>query len=379
MFDANTLVTEYANLVGWRQYRDTTQINLPTSLTDTTTGEYYQQKHAALRLDYIQTLLPSDFPLQDYLRQVITESTVEMFNDFLNSRMKEKYGKTLLDSKVLLNRYGFRTDAIANQNRFVGIQIRLRTAEGLTAIINQLGLQFTGNDTFNIYLFHSSKQQPLNVFEVTTNSNGFWKWVDYNQVLKAFDDLNYLGGVFVLGYYQEDIGGNAINYTNFNWKNGVCGTCNDQYYKLWVEYQKYMTFCPLYVPQGDYIKGEMFDLQKAFYVYDQSYGLNFRTSVMCDFTQFFKENKRSFKDALQWKVVTKVLNMMKFSQQINSIEHELKIMIIRDLEGDSETTFENLPQLYFDALDAVKFNTSNINSFCLDCEERRQGPSYTAM
>ena len=91
---------------------------------------------------------------------------------------------------------------------------------------------------------------------------------------------------------------------------------------------------------------EMFDMNDMFYEKTQSWGMNLRFSVQCDWTDFFVQNKFVFKNLLALKVVQKILNMMKFSQQINHIEENIKMMIIRDLEGDIDTKLKNIPTLY---------------------------------
>jgi hypothetical protein len=67
---------------------------------------------------------------------------------------------------------------------------------------------------------------------------------------------------------------------------------------------------------------------------------------------------------------------MKFSQQINAIEENIKMMIIRDLEGDIETKLTNIPSQYNKELKAVSFNISGINAKCLGCEDQNTSPSY---
>ena len=60
MFKSSIVVPEYANLLGWREHHDPNEVSLPVTLTVTETGEYYQQKHPALRLDLIQALIPEN-------------------------------------------------------------------------------------------------------------------------------------------------------------------------------------------------------------------------------------------------------------------------------------------------------------------------------
>ncbi|MCK5643279.1 MAG: hypothetical protein KAJ19_20895, partial [Gammaproteobacteria bacterium] len=101
-----------------------------------------------------------------------------------------------------------------------------------------------------------------------------------------------------------------------------------------------------------------------------------KLSVQCDLTDFFVQNKYVFKNLLGLKVVQKVLAVMKFSQQINHIEENIKHMIIRDMEGDIDTKLVNIPTRYHRELKAVAFNTSGINSKCLGCIDEGYAPVY---
>ncbi len=376
MFKSNIVVPAYKNLLGWRQFHDNS-IQIANGLTTTETGEYYQQKHPALQLDIIQTLISPNLPLDTYLENTVTDATNEIFNDLLQYRQLNQYGKTLLETSVLLNRYGWTQDTITNQGRFVGMQIRTQDLTGLKAIIDEVGLQFSGEETFNLYLFHSSKSDPLQVVEVTTNGNANWNWKKIDWELSSFSPQQFYGGVFIVGYYQDEITSNAINYTNFNWDSGVCGGCNDPHISVWRSIRKNFHVYPLYVPAGSFGEvGKMFDLEKAIYSNNQSFGMNFKFTVQCDLTNFFVQNKFVFKNLLALKVVHKILNDMKFSQQINAIEENIKMMIIRDLEGDIETKLTNIPSQYNKELKAVSFNISGINAKCLGCEDQNTSPSY---
>lgn len=375
MFNSPKVVEAYKNLIGWRQYQDNS-IVLPLSLTTTDSGEYYQQKHSALQLDIIQSLIPSNLPLEDYLLNTVTDATNEMFNDLLQYRQLSEYGKTLLEQSVLLNRYGMASDAIMNQSRFVFMQIRVKDLTGVQAMINEIGLQFVGVEDFKLYLFHSSKSEPLKEIDVTTTGSSTWKWSKEDLELSSFVSEEYQGGVFLLGYYQDDLASNAINYTSFNWDAGVCGGCNDSHITTWRSINKNFHIYPGYVPAGSFTVAEMPDMNKIIYTNNESWGMNFKMSVRCDLTDFFIQNKFAFKNLLALKVVYKVLQDMKFSQQINSIEENVKMMIIRDLEGDVDTKLMNIPTQYNKELKAVSFNTSGINSKCLGCIDSGYAPTY---
>lgn len=377
MFNSTIVVPAFKNLLGWRQHHDTGDINLPGTHTTTETGEYYQQKHPALRLDIIQTLIPDNQVLTEYLTEVVQDSTNEMLNDLLSYRQVSNYGKTLLETTTLLNKYGWINDKITNLSRFVGFQIRAKSVTGLKMVIQEIGLQMDSVEDLTMYLYHSQKKDPVTTFNLTTQGGGQWDWNSDNQVdLASFKEEYYNGGVFILGYYQDDLNGSAINYTNFDFEKGVCGSCNSSHAREWKSIKGHFHIFPLYVPDGSYVVGEMFDLNDAIYDKDHSFGMNLRLKVECDLTEFFIQNKFHFKNLLAYKVVHKVLNMMKFSQEINAIEENIKHMIIRDLEGDIDTKLMNIPTLYHKELKSVNFNIEGINSKCLPCTASGYAPTY---
>lgn len=379
MFEADILYPHYTNLLGWKQHYDALDFQIEASLTTSETGEFYQQKHPAMDLAVIRSILPKGRTLDGYLTEKVKDSIAEMFNDVLQYRQVNNYGKTLLQNATLLNKIGWKNDTIVNQNRFVGFQIRLKATGGLKLTINEIGTQFEGVDNFNLYLFHSSKEDYIKKIEVTTSGNFSWKWQIEQLVIEAFNSEEYYGGAFVLGYYQEDLTTVAVNYSNFDWNIGECSLCSPSRHVMWNSIAEYFHIFPLYVPQGSFVKEKMFNLQEAFFVSDQSFGLNLRLSVNCDLTQFFIDNKIHFKNLLAIKVVHKVLYDMKFSQQTNYIEENLKMMIIRDLEGDKETNYLNTLQQYNREMKAIQYNIGGINDLCLPCEETAYVPTVGSM
>lgn len=376
MFTADLIIPEYKNLIGWRQHTNNTEFQIDVALTSTESGEYFQQKHPALRLDIIRATIPDGLDLSEYLETKVRDASVEMFNDLIQYRQLKNLGKTLLAQAQLLNRYGWLNDKITNENRFVGYQIRLDSVTGLQAVINQIGFQFSNVENFDLYLFHSSKKEPIKVISVTTTGSGQWDWVLANEVISEFRMNETYEGVYIIGYYQEDLTGNAINCTDFNFDRGECGSCNQNLGVNWRNISEHFMIYPVYVPNGSYVKGEMFDLNNAFYVNNQTYGLNLRLSVVCNLTEFFIDNKFAFKNLLALKVTNMILNDMKFSQEINFIEENIKMMIIRDLEGDVETKLTNISSQYQKELQSVHFNISAINSKCLSCEDSLIGLDY---
>jgi len=373
MFDIPKVKAAYKNLIGWRPHFDNC-ITVNDSNKTSESGDYYQDKFPPLRLDYIMASLTDKQDINKYIAEKVEVATVNVFNDVLQKRQVEGYGKTLLEQVQLLNRPSFLSDKIVNQSRFVGFQIKVKDVTGLQVLIDQIGLQLDGaQETINIYLFHSSRIEPLKVFEIST-LNSAWVWKSISASLDSMDSEKFFGGVFILGYYQNDLTRMAINYSNFDWNKGECQGCGTSYYSLWKSVQNHFHIYPIYWPEGNYTVGEMPDLSLASYDNAKSWGLNLKLTVRCDLTFFFVQNRFVFKNLLGYQVALLILNDMQFSTEINSTHEQLRNMIIRTLEGDKETNALNLPQQYSRELKAVSFNISDINRVCLGCIEDTYQP-----
>ena len=100
-------------------------------------------------------------------------------------------------------------------------------------------------------------------------------------------------------------------------------------------------------------KTERFDPTTVIKTNSNNWGFNFHISVTCNLTQFWIENRSTLKKVIGLKVAMKVLEMMKFSSQINNIEESVKIMIVRDLEGATDTGSKPLSEKLEDAVEEV--------------------------
>jgi hypothetical protein len=368
-----------SGLVGWRNHYDTKEIaELSEELQVSETGEYYQERHPALRLDLIKATLPNNRDLGEYLQEVENGAVTEILNDLMESKELARTSKTVVANDVIYNTEGWVNDTILNESRFVGVRFRVMQTVGLKAVINRIALQLTqSQDKLPIYLYHSHRAKYLAKIEYTTAQGGQFNWLEVIQELHA-DDEDLSGGSFFLGYYQDDLTGQAIQYKKLNWRNGYCSTCDGGIRQSrYTSITKYLQMQPFYVPNGS-LAGDndfMFDPSAIIETDDNNWGFNFNVSINCDLTNFWCDNRKSLKNILALRVTIKILKNMQFSQQINHIEEQLKMMIIRDLEGDKETNYVNLYQQYSRAVKSLKFNHSSISKVCLPCD-RNSGVSY---
>lgn len=371
MFNSEVVRPCLSNLIGWKDHYDLTDIPAtPADLKISETGEYFQEIHPAMRLDLINSSLPSNRDLFDYLRETEEGAITEVLNDISELKKISKTTKEVVANDVIYNSEGWINDLILNESRFVGIRFRVMTSLGLKAVINRFALQLTGiQSDLKIYLYHSHKKEALEIFDYTTTVGGQFNWSEIGWDLMA-DDKDLSGGSFYIGYYQDDLVGQAVRYDKLNWRTGFCGTCDGGVNQArYTSIAKYVNMQSFYVVSAnlDNVDRFMFDPESAIDSDTTNWGFNFNIAIKCDLSNFWCDNRLSLRAAIGLRVVYKILKGISFSNEINHIEEQLKMMIIRDLEGDKETRYINIVDQYNNALKAIKFDHSSINSVCLPC------------
>jgi len=386
MFDKAKVLTELKKVVGWEDHWNTVDIPaLGSPLNDSESDQYYQDFHDALRLDYIQSLLPSDRTLTEYLDSVETKAITQMLNTVERKKQLKNVGDSLANNDVIYDTTR-RTQTITNESRFVGVYFCPMQSLGYGAILNRVGLYLTAPVTdLTLYLFHSTQQQAIATYNFTTTKSNSFDWVEYN--INLFYDTNTTGvsgGIWYLGYYQDDLAlqtSQAVRYTGINWKNGYCRGCgNGAKQKKYSSISSKLDMTGFYVPNASLPADplERFDNEVVVKTNSNNWGFNFNISIVCDMTQFWIDNRRNFADVIGLAVAMRVLKMMKFSSQINNVEEGVKVMIIRDLEGTTDTQNPPLNEKLNDAIDALILDQGNVGTGCIPCA-RKPKTTYGAI
>lgn len=378
MYQINKIKDCFSGLIGVKNHYDTNAIpELPAELQESKSGLYLQDLHPAMRLDLIEACLPPNRQLEDYLQDKLDNGIQLLMNEVVAQRKLYEYGKELLSNQALLYGYGWAKNVIVNESRFVGFRITIADEIGLKVSLKGLGFQFNEPQTdLEIYVYHSSRSEKVTSFNFTSTKGLDWAWIE--DELEMFAQTNEIqGGSYVIGYYQDDIQGQAINFTDFNWQTGPCGTCDGGHKRrLWNDFNKYASVMPIYVPAGAQdVSRNMFDMDDTIVDLNKSYGMNIKLSAECDLSYFLCENKTPLINGYGLMVVYSILKDIQFSEQINHIEESLKMMIIRDLEGDKETNYINIADQLKVAIKNINFDFSKISKPCLSCNHNK-GVSY---
>jgi len=368
MFDIAKIKQGFKSINGWRNSSDPTVPQITdVDLLTTDSGLYYNDFHPLIDVETIVNSIPETKDLEDYLKERVDASIIKVFTKFSMFKKEMQTTKTILNSSAMFDGIARFNNTITNESKFVGFEIKLKESYGVSATIDRLGIQFNAIQTaLPIYVFHSSQVNPIQTVTAATTVAGSMTWLTLSTPikLKYYSDDYDTGGLFYIGYYQDDVNGMALQ-KDWNWKKFCGGCAGRSAVKIWNTRLNFMDVMPFYVPQSQYVVDEMFDYRNVSYTPDNNYGMNFATTIQCDLSEYFIENKVIFADAIGKQVAVDILSDIKHSNRANRIVEVNRNMIIRDLEGDKETNEKGLALRLEDALKSIDFDFSKIDSPCL--------------
>jgi hypothetical protein len=310
--------------------------------------------------------------LSQRLEQVMRASINRLNATMFNRKKISEVVKTLVEKTQLYAGVGNLLDKEIKMSRFVGLQITLEQSGGIAVILRKLGTQFSlANPDFKLYVYHSSQVAPLAVYTKALTKAGSFEWTPLTDGNNDPLTLNYLnneyapGGVFYIGYYEDDLVGQAINNAYDFSKEPACGSCSNNLalYRMW---SGYLSVTPFYVNPGDLNGTDLWDINKNQYTYTRNYGLNLDISVRCDVTDIFCQERDMFADAIIKQVAVDLLSIIANSTRNNAISKETQQLALYELNKPDNRKESALYRLD-EAIKAISFDFSELNEVCLPC------------
>ena len=219
------------HLIGWRQSYDANDGVISEALTQSESGLYYQDAHALLTLQNLQSIAP-DFsniqypehsteeaytkgvvvtysnkyykslkavpvntqitdieywietnPFSEWLETKTKACITKAINRYVNEKIAKGTYKTLCEKKTLFDGTGRIYDTIKNKNNLVGFEIVPIRAKGVTTKINRFGLQFSEPGDYTILVMHSSLMEPFYQETFTKRVGNNIEWFTPSQEL----------------------------------------------------------------------------------------------------------------------------------------------------------------------------------------------------
>jgi len=420
MFNYSTLKTGFAGLIGFKNSRDPNIPKLDSGLTSTLSGLYMSDFHPLLNTDNLEgisfnytgydahsltaTYNTGDYAISSdiswvsktdanvgnavavgtYWKTGLSEWFLDSYNASLNKLIarlsvhKKLAGasKTYLDNVQLFDGTSHNSDTITTSGRFVGFELELKKYNNVKAVVDRVGLRFTQAQTdLTLYLFHSSRNTAIATATVSTNTgyNFEWKTPSWELPYVDYSGNTDAGGKWYVGYFEDDISGNAIN-RSYDFSSAPCNGCggsDESYYNLW---SKYVTIKPIQVST---LNGtDLFDISKVGYNWTQTWGLNLALSVKTDFTEMAVNNKMLWVDPLGKQFAVDMLETMAYSgnTRINTKAANGELMALQALTGAEGV--KGMSELLEESLRGLAEDFANISPVL---STERKGITYGAI
>lgn len=323
--------------------------------------------HAVTETAYWQNL---GNPLSMYLQDKMNQSAVKLANAVYLQKNLNQQAKSILPDTMLYGGNGSIKNTIPQSGRFVGFRIKLKELD-LSMIIRKIGLQFNGLLTsFPIYLYNSSQNEPVKIWQVSTTSAFSFQWAELaKQIMSFLSDTDNVGSDFYLGYYENDLNGVLAISNEYTFTQNLCGPCNPVNYSLRKTWGQYIDIHP-FVVVADNLNDDrtLWDVTTNGYTDGTNFGLNLLASIYCDTTDFFCRNKHGLANAIAFQTAVSIIQDMAFSARDNQQMLKLQQLANYALNNQDNNT-QGLNAQMTKQIMQLDFNYAGSNPKCLPCSD----------
>lgn len=309
-------------------------------------------------------------PLSMYLQDKMNQSAVKLANAVYIQKNLNQQAKSILPDTMLYGGNGSIKNTIPQSGRFVGLRIRLKELD-LSMIIRKIGLQFNAALTaFPIYLYNSSQDEPVKIWNVTTTSAFSFQWVEIAKQLMSFlSDTTNVGSDFYLGYYEDDLNGTLAISNEYTFTQNLCGPCNPVNYSLRKSWGAYIDIVPFVVTSDNInVDRTLWSVPTNGYTDGTNFGLNLLASIYCDTTDFFCRNKHGLSNAIAFQTAVSIIQDMAFSARDNQQMLKLQQLANYALNNQDNNT-QGLNAQMTKQIMQLDFNYAGSNPKCLPCSD----------
>jgi hypothetical protein len=311
-------------------------------------------------------------PLSMYLQDKMNQSAVKLANAIYIQKNLNQQAKSILPDTMLYAGNGDIKNVITPNNRFVGLQLRLKELD-LSMVIRKIGLQFNAPLTnFPIYLYNSSQDAPVKIWTVTTTAAFSFQWADLTKEIMSFlSDTTNVGSDFYLGYYEADLAGTKAISNQYTFTTNLCGPCNPVNYNLRKEWGAYIGIVPFQIESGQ-LNGDRTLWNNNYlglgFTDGTNWGLNLLASIYCDTTDFFCRNKHGLSNAIAFQTAISIIQDMAFSARDNQQMLKLQQLANYALNNQDNNT-PGLNAQMTKQIMQLDFNYAGSNAKCLPCSD----------
>lgn len=314
-------------------------------------------------------------PICRYLDSQVDNGIAAMVNTFLADKTIAGKSKQILEHKCFYDNVGRASNRINPVGKLVGFEIEPQKAVGITVQLHRLGLQMVGGSgVVTMYLFHSSRPEPIKTFNVRVYTQGGCQWFNLDNVFMPYmSEYTNTTGVWYLCYNQPDLpyGMEAVNI-NRDWAKDPCHQCSRVDMAVWKTMTRYIRISPFEASVGrGFADNPRLDPSTVMYTPTMCYGINAEISIGCDLTDFILSQRHIFANVLQKQVCADTLRAIAFNPHVNTSRYNLNVLrndIIASLDGSTTTRSGGLVHELAKAYKALDLDTTGLETACLSCK-----------
>lgn len=411
MFVIDSVISKLENLVGWEQNQDPSDEQLTDNLLISESGLFFQGVHPLLTIKNIKNLAPflNDITrpewdnaenyktgavvyvgqssnkfeaLRDnvglspdsnsddwrpytefsgWLSKKVRSSIIKALSSWKNHVKSDYPAKSLLENKVLYDGTGRLSETETNSGKCAGIEFTATKDRGINTVLERVGLQFTQAGSVTLYLFHSSKESSVDSITLNYTTANSVQWFDLGWSIPYHSETVDVGGSYYVRYKQSEIPGQAINkvmdYSQTS--QGYVSRSND--------WSKYLKASPFTSNESD----DLGDIDSNSYYHSKNYGLNFKISVKCDYTDFIIDQRDIFREVIYYQVGVDLLKELLYNpnSRINESSGFDSQRLGFEVFGDTQGRPSGLNYDLMQAIKSAKIDTGGISKYCLGCQE----------
>jgi hypothetical protein len=357
MIDIPTVSNCLAGLVGFRNSDRTCISDFSDSQTGSTSTVYVTDEPAITPTN-ILAAMPKDYSsLGDYVSNIIRKSSQEMIQEFIYRHKELTRARTIIDNIKPVKGNAILTNQITKAGRFVGIIIEPSKSYSLAAVIRSIGVQLNSlNPGLTLYLYETSQNDATATLTLTGHNKILsLQWFDSTMIAKYQSPDGGTGQRFLLGYYEDDLIGNAVSTNIANCNSGCYG------YEWVQQYQKHVYITGFSIPPSG-LNGINLPNTQMISEGSESYGLHIHFYVTCDISQIICDNKNIFALA-----ASKRTAMRFYRDYANNSNLSREADMTRDR---ALTNYEMAKEEYDGLLKSVRIDFTDIDRYCLPCSQK---------
>lgn len=304
------------------------------------------------------------------VRQLI-DAAVAQVAASISQRKKLEGAKSVISETQLYHGAGNINNRIVKAGRFVGFEIMPKMGRDIAIRLGRIGLQSdTPNPTLNIYLYHTSQATPIKIIAANFQGGGTFGWSAVEDTYLALNSEAYgPNGRFLVGYYEDDLLGQAID-REVDWTDatvagvgcGYCNPMNTSAYQIWSEQ---LEFHPFFVAAVELNAARtLWNHERIKYAYRTNFGLNLNIALECDATQFLARNEALLSDAVSKQAAVNILTIYANTVENNALAEMCKQHALYQLDNRPDNT-RGLRSELEKALAALALDVVDEDSPCL--------------